>query len=156
METKKLMMMKYENRLCPECGEKKFALANVKHDYKAPWKDYQSMPIIVDLELYKCGNCGNIAANGADLKKIDQAIETSIRLSTRLFLEQILTDSRFKKKKLADYLGLTPEYLSQLVNEKATPKFQVWNTLKAIAIDPEAMLKKFDPNFDFGDLLKRA
>jgi len=139
--------MNYKNRRCPECGEKAFERINVKDKFEAAFKDYKSVPIIVDLELWFCQSCGNHAATAEDIKNIEQAAETSIRLWASMFIETILIRSKFRQQKLAEYLGLSAVYISEIHKEKRTPKFQVWNTLKVVALDPDNMLARLDPNY---------
>lgn len=139
--------MNFKNRRCPECGEKAFERVNVKDKFEVTWKDYKSVPIIVDLDLWVCQSCSNHAATAEDIKNIDQAAETSIRLWASMFIETILIRSKFRQQKLAEYLGLSAVYVSEIHKEKRTPKFQVWNTLKVVALDPDNMLVKLDPNY---------
>lgn len=135
--------MDFSKRKCPECGVKGFRKKNVIDDFEAAWKDHKAVPIIVDLELYVCTNCGNYAASPSDVKKIDAAAEESIRLWSSMFIEKILNVTKYTQKKLAtECLGVSEVYISDLLKKKRTPKFQFWNSLKLFAIDPEGALKK--------------
>lgn len=138
--------MDFSKRQCPECGKKEFRKKNIIDNFEAAWKDHKAVPIIVNLELYSC-TCGNYAASPKDVRRIDEAAEQSIRLWSAIFLEEILAVSKFTQKKLADHLGISSVYLTELKKMEKTPKFQLWNTLKLVALDPDATLKKLNPSY---------
>lgn len=139
--------MEIEKRPCSECGKKALVKTNVSENFSTPWKDYKSVPVVVELEIFVCNSCGNYALSSEDLRKIDQAAESSVRIWTRMFIDSILKKSHFKQHKLAEYLGLSSVYLSELRQEKRTPKFQLWNILKIVALDPDQTLQKLNPQY---------
>lgn len=110
------------------------------------------------LELWVCGSCGAFAIAPGDVKKIDEAIEGSIRSQVAQFLQIIHAKSGLTYETIALRLGYSNVYISSLKNQNKTPSFNIWNQLKAIAISPKAEMDKLDPDFDIikHNLLLRA
>ena len=138
--------MNINNRRCGECGQKTLALVNVKNNFVAIWREYPQVFITVNLELAECQNCGNHIVISA--KQYDQAIENSLRDQVAQFIDITKGKTGLKSHELAKIIGITPTYLSSLHSKTKTPSFQVWNILKAIAIDPVEMCKKLDPKYN--------
>lgn len=143
---------------CGECGDRKFERKNVKGQFSAPWRDFSRAYLTKDLNLLICGNCGNYAIVDDDAKKIDESIESSIRDQAAQFIDIIKSKTGISSATLAFTIGISPEYLSTIYNQKQTPKFQLWNLLKVIAGDPVKLIAELDPNRDFRkeNLLLRA
>lgn len=143
---------------CGECGERKFERKNVKGQFSAPWRDFSRAYLTKDLSLLTCGGCGNYAIIDDDAKKIDESIEASIRDQAAQFIDIIKSRTGISSVKLASLIGVSPEYLSTIYNQKLTPKFQLWNILKITASDPVKLTKELDPNRDIRkeNLLLRA
>lgn len=140
--------MDLSNKKCGECGARAFALKNVRGQWKHPWKDFPSVYITKDLELWVCQECGNTASTLGDPEKTDAAVETSIRDQASQFLDIIKSKSGLTFEEIATRIGVDPSWLSSLRSKKATPSFHLWNLLKVTAIDPKIMTERLDPNYD--------
>ncbi|MCX6128100.1 MAG: hypothetical protein NTX25_03430 [Proteobacteria bacterium] len=95
-----------------------------------------------------CGNCGNYAIIDDEAEKIDQAMEASVRDQASQFIDIIKSKADITAIKLSELVGVTPEYLSMLSNQKNTPSYRTWNMLKLIATDPKKLTQELDPNWD--------
>ncbi len=143
---------------CGECGERKFGWQNVNGKFTTAWRDYPRAFLTKDLDLLVCGNCGNYAIVDDEADKIDLAMDASVRDQTAQFIDVIKSKAGITAAKLASAVGVSPEYLSMLSNEKKTPAYRVWNILKIIARDPKRITMEMDPNWDLRkeNLLLRA
>ena len=150
--------MNMTNKRCGECGAKGFVQKNVRGLWRHPWKDYPSVHLTRDLELWVCQECGNTASTVGDAQKTDAAIEASIRDQTSQFLDIIKSKSGLKFEEIATRLGVDPSWISSLRSQRATPSFHLWNLLKVTAIDPKVMTERLDPSFDIvgNNVLLRA
>lgn len=136
------------NKRCGECGEKTYVKQAIKGQWKKPWKDFPSVFLTKQLELYVCSNCGAYASTAGDTGKIDEAIENSIRDQVSQFLDIIHSKSGLNFETIAQRLGYSPSYISTLRQKNATPAFKLWNQLKSISIDPSYEMKNLDPDYD--------
>lgn len=145
-------------RRCGECGEKIFKRRNLNGSVSMPWRDFPIAYVTKDLELWTCENCGNYVITAGDAEKIDAAVEASIRDQTSQFIDIIKSKSGKSLEELSAIIGISPQYLSNIRNEKRTPSFHLWNLLKIIAICPKDLIQKMDPSLDIRkeNLLLRA
>ena len=143
---------------CGECGKRRFEQQNVKGKFSSPWRDFPRAFLTKDLTILVCNNCGNYAIVGNDAGNVDQAMTASVRNQTAQFIDVIKSKADITSVKLASLVGVTPEYLSMLANEKKTPTYRIWNILKIIARDPKRITTEMDPEWDFRkeNLLLRA
>ena len=151
-------MMDLSNKRCGECGAKKYSRQLIRGKWNKPWKDFPSVFLTQELELWVCGSCGSHAITPGDSQKIDKAIEESIRNQISQFLELIHSKSGQTYESIAQRLGYSSAYISSLKNGNKTPAFKLWNQLKSIAIAPQTEMEKLDPNYDIikNNLLLRA
>jgi DNA-binding transcriptional regulator YiaG len=146
------------NKRCGECGKKAFVIENVKNKHSQPWRDFPRAYVTVDLNLAVCQECGNYSIGSReDAQKIDAAIEASIKSQVSQFIQIIKNRTQIKSSELAEIVGVSPSYLSQLSSQKKLPSFQVWNFLKGLAKNPD-QIDIYKPSFDFvkDNLLLRA
>ena len=122
-------------KLCAVCGKREMVYKNAKGNVDFSYKDYSSVKIDVDIDLLTCENCGNVGLLPGDSKKLDLALEESIRKQSKLLIETILANYGCEQKQLAGHVGITPEHLSQIKNGKMLPSFQTFNFLKTIAME---------------------
>ena len=137
---------------------KKFEARNVRGDFYTPWRDFPRAYLTKDLVLPVCGNCGNYAIVDDEAERIDLAMEASVRDQASQFIDIIKSKANINAVKLASLLGVTPEYLSMLSNQKNTPSYRIWNMLKLVSTDPKKLTLELDPNWDIRkeNLLLRA
>lgn len=139
--------MSFEKTRCGECGTKDaFVVQNVKCRHARPWKDFPVAYITRDLELWVCNKCGNVGYPAEKAKEIDEAIEGSIKDQARQFIDIIKSRSRFSIQEIARRLGVSYTHLSTIHSGANTPSFQLWNELKAVAMDPQRMMEMLDPS----------
>lgn len=143
---------------CGECGNRDLERRNMKGVLKTPWKDFPTVYLTKDLELWHCPRCGNTPYEGHDPERVDEAVEASVRDQASQFIDIIRSKADLSMEELARRIGISREYMSGIRSQKRTPSFTVWNVLKAIATDPKAMIERFDPELDPADanLLLRA
>lgn len=141
-------MLNLANKKCSECGKVAYKKTAVKGLWKHPWKDFPCVYLMDSHELWICSNCNNVAMVKGDSEILDSIIEDSVRSQIAQFIQQIKTKAEVTNEFLADTIGVSPSYLASLNNKKKTPSFHVWNVLKAIALEPTEMLKRFDPEMD--------
>mgnify|MGYP003683580117 CR=1 FL=1 len=150
--------MNLSNKRCGECGAKSYEKKAIQGKWNKPWKDFPSIFLTRDLELWVCKSCKSYAITPEDSSRIDKAIEESIQSQTAQFLEIIHSKSGQKYESIAHRLGYSSAYISSLKNKNKTPAFKLWNQLKSIAIAPESEMEKLDPDYDIikNNLLLRA
>ncbi len=103
-----------------------------------PWKDFRRVYLIKPIKLYQCGKCGEHQLAYREGALLDKAIEASIRMQVRKFIQQITLREHCSQVGLAERLGVTPEYLSALKHGTRTPGFQTFNFLKTLALEAKA------------------
>ena len=138
---------------CGTCGEKTMARARVRGPF--PWKDYPSMLTHEPIELLRCSSCGEVAYRPGETKKVDHALEATIRGLTIGFIHTILERERCSQIVLASRLGVTPEYISQLKAGSRTAGFQTFNMLKILA-ESKSAFPISDPEFDLKRIVSNA
>jgi hypothetical protein len=150
--------MDLSKRRCGECGQKGYEKLAIKGHWRKPWKDFPSIFLTKDLEIWICSNCGAYASASSDAAKIDEAVESSIRDQVSQFLDIIHSKSGLTFEVIAYRLGYSPSYISTLRQRNATPAFKLWNQLKSISIDPKKEMANLDPDFDIieNNILLRA
>lgn len=140
-------------RQCGNCGKKAMAYAKVQGPFI--WKDFPAMLSHVPLDLLKCGNCGELGYLPSDTKKIDHAVEATIRGLIVSFIHVILKRERCSQIVLASRLGVTPEYISQLKSGSRTPSFQAFNMLKILA-ESKSAFPISDPTFQLEKIVSES
>jgi hypothetical protein len=120
---------------CGACGSKDIKESQVK-DRTFPYRDYPSVLLTEPAQLLQCQNCGELILSVADIKKLDTLLETSIVNQINRFIETIVTRENCKQSDVAVHLGVSPEYLSEIKSGRKLPKFQTFNFLKTLAIEP--------------------
>lgn len=116
---------------CGNCGKKTMVRTPVQGPF--PWKDFPAMFAHEPIELFKCSNCGEVGYRPGDTPKIDRAVETTIRGLTIGFIHTIIVREKCSQIVLAERIGVTPEYISQLKSGSRTPSFQAFNMLKILS-----------------------
>lgn len=107
------------------------------------------------IELLKCSNCGEIAYLPGDTKKVDHAVEATIRALTIGFINSITKRYDCSQIVLAAHVGVTPEYISQLKAGSRSPGFQTFNILKVLQENEQAF-RISDPAFDLEKIVSQA
>lgn len=122
---------------CGECGSKNIKIRNVAGK-TFRWKDFSKVTLSQKLELNVCQECENVILLLADGEKLDTAIEASVFEQVRLAISAIKENQGCDQKDIAERLGISPEYLSEIKNGRQTPSFQLFNFLKTLALDRKA------------------
>lgn len=151
--------MDFSKRRCAECNHKGFTLTNVHGLWHRPWKDFPSVFITEDFNVWLCNHCQAEASAAGSGEKADAAIEKSLRNQTSQFLDIIKSRSALSYEEIAKRIGVSAPYLSNLKRQKKTPSFAIWNILKMCAKYPEMMKVVLDPEYDIEAanlLLRRA
>ena len=132
---------------CGNCGSnnvKKSSLTGLV----VPWKDYPAAYLIDHSDNFlRCQKCGESMLSANDMKAFDALIKESINQQVNLFIDKVLEREKCNQGELAQHLGVTQEYLSEIKSGRKTPSFQTFNFLKTLAID-EASFGISDPKFD--------
>ncbi len=145
-------------KACSECGQRCYQRQKVRGLWKHPWQDFPCIFLLEEVQVWICSNCKNVASVKGDAEKLDSVIESSVREQTSQFIEIIKAKTGVTNERIAQLIGISPSYLASLNSQKRTASFNLWNELKAIAIDPEEMIKRLDPSWDLlkENLLLRA
>lgn len=133
---------------CGECGQRKFEEKCVNGEFSSPWRDFPRAYLTQSLVLPICTNCGNYAIVDDEAERIDVALEASVRDQTSQFIDVIKSKADITAVKLGSLIGVSPEYLSKLGRQKATPSYLIWSFLKLIATDPKKIAAELDPSWD--------
>ena len=125
-----------KNKRCGNCGAKSISKKPTIGPF--PWKDYPKVYLVTPIELHQCDVCGEYMGPAGEGAMIDEAIEASIKAQVRLFVEKIVEREKCTQVDLAERIGVTPEFLSNIKNGLKTPGFQTFNFLKILAVDEQA------------------
>lgn len=138
---------------CGNCGKKSMARAKVQGPF--PWKDFPAMLVHSPIDLLKCSNCSEVGYLPGDTKKVDLAVEATIRGLTIGFINTILEREHCTQISLAGRIGVTPEYVSQLKSGGRTPSFQTFNMLKILSEFASAF-RVSDPIFELEKMVAES
>ena len=123
-------MMKLKK--CGVCGENDLVHKTIKGE-RFSYKSFPSYVVNEDLLLAYCTHCGDFVLASDDPELIDIAIENSIKNDLSLFIKNILERTGWTQNELADYVGFTAIYISELKNRKKVPEFRTYNYLKLLS-----------------------
>ncbi|MCB0408091.1 MAG: helix-turn-helix transcriptional regulator [Bdellovibrionales bacterium] len=96
--------------------------------------------------LITCKDCNEVVFSASQGKIIDQLVIKSINSQINLFIKMIIQREKCEQKEIAEHIGVSPEYLSEIKSGRKTPKFQTFNFLKTLALDGNSF-KISSPNF---------
>jgi DNA-binding transcriptional regulator YiaG len=134
-----------KNRRCGNCGSTNL-ISSKENTLSLPWKDYPSVLITEENSLMTCKDCNEIVFSASQGKMIDELVLKSINSQINLFIKMIIQREKCEQKEIAEHIGVSPEYLSEIKSGRKTPKFQTFNFLKTLALD-ENSFKISSPNF---------
>ncbi len=102
-----------------------------------------------DLDLNVCRDCGNILMVKGDALALDQALSDSVTSLTKGYIENLLSKFTWNQRQMADCIGFTPVYLSELKNGKSVPEYRTFNYFKVLSECPGAvqLVLEDDPKF---------
>lgn len=137
---------------CGNCGSN-----NIKKDvltgFILPWKDYPAVQLLEDEpHFFRCQKCGEPMLSAKETKAFDELTKSSINQQINLFIDKITKREHCNQGELAQHLGVTQEYLSEIKSGRKTPSFQTFNFLKTLAVNEDSY-DISDPKFD---VLKRV
>ena len=124
---------------CGECGHRGLVMKNVRDWWGFPWKDYPYVTIQVDLNLPVCPKCSNVVIPGDALHGLDEALEKSILKMISSLLAEIKDKYHMPYKEIGHLTGVTPQYMSMLLNEKKIPSYHFVQLLRIIHKHPEIL-----------------
>lgn len=133
---------------CGECGSKDIAKQNVKGRY-FPFLSFPKVKLQKDLELSVCNECQNIIMMKGDSVKLDQGLEESIVGQSQHYIEKIKNRMGWKQNEMADCIGFTPVYLSEIKKGKKILEFRTFNYFKILSECPGAieLVLEGDPKY---------
>lgn len=121
-----------KNVRCGECGSKNISKRNVKGRY-FPYLSFPKVKLQKDLELHVCNECSNIIMTKGDSVELDKGLENSIVSQSRYYIEKLLGKMGWKQNEMADCIGFTPVYLSEIKNGKKVPEYRTFNYFKILS-----------------------
>lgn len=71
---------------CGECGSRKIKYLPVKKGEHFSWRSIPRVPIIIDVDLLTCQDCGNLLLGPGDCQRLDKAIEKSLEILCENYL----------------------------------------------------------------------
>ncbi len=138
-------------KICGSCGSEDIGKTQTTGPF--PWKDYPAVFLTKPVSITACRSCGEHMGPVGEGKKIDTAIENSIKEQLKTFIETILEREHCKQIDIAMRIGRAPEYLSSIKSGANLPGFSIFNFLKTLTINPQAF-KAASPETTYN--LKRA
>lgn len=133
-------------RRCGQCGSRNIALESARGKF-FPYKSFSRVKLGSDLNLPTCQDCGNVMFAEGDSARLDGALESTILASAQNYVENILKKTEWKQNEMADYIGFTPVYISEIKNGKRLPEARTLNYFKILSECPGAleMIVEDDP-----------
>lgn len=131
---------------CGECGSTDIQKAEVK-GAAFPWRDFAAVYVSQPHSFLRCQNCGNFIFKAGETKELDRLLEDSLVSQVKFFIETIVKRESCDQKELAQHIGVTPEYLSELKGGRV-PKFQTFNFLKTLAMSSRKVFEVSSPDYD--------
>ncbi len=123
---------------CGECGSKDTAYQNVKGKF-FPFESFNKVKLSTDLDLCQCNKCGSTILAPGDAERLDLALELTIKNSVAEYIENIVKKTSWKQAEMADYIGFTPVYISELKKGRKVPEFKTFNYFKILSECPDAI-----------------
>ena len=135
---------------CGECGSRSIKLNNVRGK-RFPYHSFPAVELLTDLELYTCLQCNNIIYGPKDAKRLDEAIEKSIQIKSKQFIEIILQKTNWSQAEMADILGFSKVYISEIKNFKKVLEYKTYSYLKVLSCCEDALecVCRDDPRVEF-------
>lgn len=106
-----------------------------------PWKDFPVVGLCFDVFLMVCENCGEFSVRRSETEALDKALEDSIKQKTADNLRLLMKKLNLNQKGLAEKVGITPVYLSELIRGKKTPSFNFYKLIEIYSFQPDLMDK---------------
>ena len=131
------MTIKMQKLRCGECGHVGLAMKDLAHWYKTPYRDFPNVTITESVEMPVCPECNNVIIPGDRSKFLDKAAETSLDNFVSITLNSVLSLKGMTGRKLAKLVGVTPEYISMILNHKKRASFQLTQLLLLIKLHPK-------------------
>lgn len=131
---------------CGNCGSTDVQMADAK-GHSFPWKDYPMAYVSQSHSFLHCQNCGTFLFKAGETKILDRLLEESLAGQIQFFIQSILEREKCEQKELAQHVGVTPEYLSELKRGRI-PKFQTFNFLKTLAMSGRKVFEVSSPDYD--------
>ncbi len=131
---------------CGQCGSIDIQFADIRGS-AFPWRDFAAVYVNQSHSFLRCQKCGSFIFRAGETKILDSLIEESLVSQVRTFIETIVSRESCDQKELAQHVGVTPEYLSELKGGRV-PKFQTFNFLKTLAISSRKTFKVSSPGYD--------
>jgi len=114
-------------------------MKNVQGRWGMPCGHFPFVKVTTPLELPECPQCGNVVLPGDVFDAVDAALQTSTLTLVKNDLDFLKTEMGLNYKFIARILGITPEYLSMVLNGKKNPSFGLVQMLRMYRNHPEAI-----------------
>lgn len=124
-------------KICTECGSEKVILIEQKGT-AFPWKDYPGVVLKQSLKLRQCADCGDIITNLEESEQLEDYLIESINKQVALFIDAIIKREQVSQVELAQKMGVSPEYLTEVKKGRKQPSYQIFNLLKILAHNAKA------------------
>ena len=124
---------------CGECGNRDLNVQNVRNKWGMPWKDFPWVTLLVDFDLPVCSKCSNAVIPGNVIDALDDALKISILKNTSELISQIQAKYNLTLKEIGHLTGVTPQYMSMLLNLKKVPSYQFVRLLQIISTHPDVL-----------------
>lgn len=122
---------------CGECGHVGLVMKDLANWYKTPYRDFHNVLVTESVKMPVCPECQNVIIPGDRSHFLDVAVERSIDDFVTKTLDAVLSLKGMTGRKLAKLTGVTPEYISMLLNHKKRPSFQLTQILLLIKLHPK-------------------
>jgi DNA-binding Xre family transcriptional regulator len=121
---------------CGNCGSTHIALQLIRKP--VPWRDYPAVVMLKPPKVLTCSDCGELILMAGETRLIDQAVEETLKMQVKQFIDVVLSREKVSQVELAERIGMTSEYLSVIKAQKKIPSYQIFNLLKILALVPSA------------------
>jgi DNA-binding transcriptional regulator YiaG/DNA-directed RNA polymerase subunit RPC12/RpoP len=122
---------------CGECGHRGLVERNVRGWWGFPWKDYPYVTVQIDFNLPVCPKCNNVVIPGSAVRGLDDALEKSILKTISSLMLEIRETYHLTFKEIGRLIGVTPQYMSMVFNEKRIPSYHFVQLLRIIRKHPD-------------------
>ena len=124
---------------CGQCGHKEFNVQNVRDKFVMPWKDFPNVLLTEDFDMPVCIKCGNHIITGDAVMALNDAMRISLQKTTSALIRSICDKYEMTLRELSYLTGLTPQYVSMMLNLKKVPAYQLVKLLEIIYAHPEIL-----------------
>ncbi len=138
-----------KSKRCGACGSRNLEVKNIRGRH-FNYRSYPRLKLDSDVFVRVCNECDNEVFSAGEIELLDEGLKTTAMMNSRSYVEKILEKMSWLQSEMAEYIGCSAVYLSELKNGKRVPEFKTYNYFKLLSECPGAieMIISDDPRIE--------